>query len=259
MKFLARKSAANFDRKIILFSYGALLLAIVAITVLGGWIALDFTGLKLADRAAVLADVIACSTLMLALIAALIALQAYATATGLPDLRIQVWFSYSLKNRPGFRATLADDGSFMTQAPPEQTVATISVRNISDYSAKNPAVIIRLLAMSCCAVDQSDGWVVIDRAADGGATVLQWDGGPMFCVHGGSVRRLPALNLIHVRHVREWGEPLLKVELLADGGYKRTAVLPVDFIQDNDVLDGDMSRHVSSVAPPTDRRHLEWA
>jgi hypothetical protein len=78
------------------------------------------------------------------LAAGFVAVQAYKAATGLPDLRIQVSFEYSEKNAPAFEADARDDGSARAR-PFKQTSGRIVIQNLSDYSPRNPSVVLRRL------------------------------------------------------------------------------------------------------------------
>jgi hypothetical protein len=96
------------------------------------------------DRLVEIGDVLAAGTLGLALLAGYVAVQAYKAATGLPDLRIQVSFEYSEKNAPAFEADARDDGSARAR-PFKQTSGRIVIQNLSDYSPRNPSVVLRRL------------------------------------------------------------------------------------------------------------------
>jgi hypothetical protein len=66
-------------------------------------------------------------------------------------------------------------------------------------------------------------------------TVVQWDGGPTYSIHGHSTRRLPDLQFSDLWQIPEWEKPVLTVEILADG-YLKEISLPVDFIVDGKPL-----------------------
>ncbi len=113
----------------------------------------------------------------------------------------------------------------------------VFLRNGSGYSAKNPAVIVRLHAMVFSAYDPTSferDWASMEIAdthitgISGGLTIVQWDGGPTYSIHGNSTRRLPDLQFSHLWHKPEWGTPALTFEILAEG-YRKEVVLPVDF------------------------------
>lgn len=134
-----------------------------------------------------------------------------------------------------------------------RNLGKVLLRNNSGYSAKNPAVIVRLHAMFFSPSDPPSferEWasmeladteeVVARRATDMRGhfvfnhvklTAVQWDGGPTYSIHGHSTRRLPDLQFSELWHIPEWGTPALTLEILADG-YRKEITLPVDFIID---------------------------
>jgi hypothetical protein len=233
----------------VLAFYGLLLLAAAATTGLLAsrlfpWHGAD-TGT--ADRLAETADVLAAGTLVLAILAALVALQAYAAATGLPDLQVQVTFGFSYPNRPVFRATFGDDGNSQAAVPFKQVYCVMKVRNKSGYSARNPAVIIRLNGMAFHQPDDAK-WADIDFAQTQGITAMQWDGGDQ-SIHGYSSRRLPGLNFTGLHTVPAWGDPTFIIELLAEGGYRKEREIPVRFIPEDSEWETDV---------PVSERPSEW-
>lgn len=225
---IGKRFGARLRRRFVLAAYAAVLIAALLATSGYAIAMLSTSHLALSDKLAVAGDVTAGGTLLLAVIAGLIALQAYAAATGLPDLTVQVWFANCEKNNPVFRAEPTADGYLETTAVPGQTTATIRVRNQGDYSASNPAVILRLSGMSFDLPNGHPDWAVLESDISG-VTAVQWDGGPMYSMHGGSTRRLPPIDFCKLRYLARSDQPLLAVELLADGGYRHTAVLSVRF------------------------------
>jgi hypothetical protein len=184
------------------------------------------------DRLAEAGVIIAGGTLLLALIAAVVAVMAYAAATGLPDLRLQVRFPFSKANRPSFDVT--EEYQLVSARDFMQTTATVQLRNDSGFSARNPAVIVRLdnaYSDGDPAKIRNAGWVIVGFASTAGITAIQWDGGPTYSVHGNSVRQLPFLALQKFSHPASQGPPRLTFELLADG-YRRVVHMPVDLVVD---------------------------
>jgi hypothetical protein len=218
-------------RRVILTGYATLLLVVLGVTVA---VVLITSGGRfgLPDRIAVIGDIIAGSALLLSLIAALLALQAYAAATGLPELAVQVWFGASSKNQPVFTAKAQDNGWLVVSEPSRQTVARISLCNRGVYSARNPALVITLDGMFLPDTGPLSEWVAINTEDMLGVTGLQWDGGGDYSVHGKSVRRLPSLELAGLCHAPDRGQPALRLEMLADGGYRRVVSIPVSFLTD---------------------------
>jgi hypothetical protein len=193
------------------------------------------SSVSFADRLAEIGDLLAGGTLLLALIAAAVALIAYANATGLPHLEFKICFEFSEPNRPAFRASITENG-WLKANTFKQTMGTISLQNTSGYTARNPAVIVRFNGMAFLPGQYSASreWVTIAFANTIGITAVQWDGGPSYAIHGHSVRFLPTLDLHGLQHVPDWGDPSLSFVLLADGGYRREVKVPVDFIVDGE-------------------------
>jgi hypothetical protein len=226
-------------RRLLLGAYSLLLVAALT-SILVASLLLLTSKVDLADRLAETADVIAGGTAVLAVIAGLVALQAYAAATGLPSLEVQVWFSTSAKNVPVFKAREVHRDFVETTDPPSQTTATISLRNRSPYAARDPLVIVKMSPIFCNAVDgvsAGDQWTVFqlpDASSSGTEVIVQWDGGPGSIVHGHSSRRLPNLNFGKLSYDRSWQPPEMEVVMIADGGYHRSAALRISFLSDTD-------------------------
>lgn len=223
-------------RRITIGIYGLLLFAALCSTGIIAGILLTSPKPDLAVRLAEVGDLLTSGTVILALIAGLVALQAYASATGLPKLEIQIWFRYSYKNSPMFNA--ANNGDRLeTTTPHDQTVAMVLLRNRSSYSARNPAVIIRLEAIES-RVDNGiahaqKSWNIFrfpdESVGERDAPIFQWDGGGDYSIHGRSARRLPDIDLGVLFYRSEWGMPRMRIELLADGGYRRNLEVTVRF------------------------------
>jgi hypothetical protein len=241
---------AGLRRRTFLAATGVAVIVVVLATVLLTVIPLS-SFKTTSDRLTWAGDVLVGATLLLAAIAAIVALVAYAVSTGLPDLQFSVQFGDSAPNNPVFEADI-QDGALRSKVV-IGNFGKVLLRNSSGYSAKNPAVIVRLQTMffiprdrvsferewaSMETADVSD-WLA-RKTTDGhriaelieGLTVVQWDGGPTYSVHGHSTRRLPDLQFSDLWHMPDWGEkPVLTFEILAEG-YRRAVDLPVDFIVD---------------------------
>jgi hypothetical protein len=223
-------------RRLLLCVYAALLLGVVATTIAFAYVLLISPRVSSADLFAKMADLLAAGTLLLALIAGLVALQAYAAATGLPSLQLQVWFRGSSKNSAKFLVSAAEYGWRRTSGMPRETVADICIKNRSGYSARNPAVIVRLNGMvlqSNGLFGEVGGWWIVDQSGDG-ISALQWDGGTNYSIHGRSTRRLPSLDFGEISYLAERTDPHLVFELLAEGGYHRIISMPVSFEFDSE-------------------------
>lgn len=188
---------------------------------------------SLSDRLAEIADVMSGATLLLTVVAALVALFAYAVATGLPELKVRVGFEFSNPNSPSFTGHLAENGDIRADEF-KQLMMTVSISNEGNYSARNPAVNIRLRGMAFLGEPkhiQQGGWAVIGFVTTQGITEIQWDGGGDYSIHGQSVRKLPTVWLSKLRKVARWPAPCIEVRLLADG-YRKDVRIPVDFTVD---------------------------
>jgi hypothetical protein len=217
-------------RRIQLWSLGVLLAAILTAAAILTFHILASRSTNLADRLAEAGDLLSGGILLLAVLAALVALLAYAVATGMPKLELQVCFEFSKPNRPVFKASTSEDGWLKADSF-KQTRGAISLKNRSVYTARNPAVVIRLngLAFHSAEFSQSREWVTVAFANTIGITAIQWDGGPSFYIHGRSIRHLPTVNFQGLTQVPNWGDPGLSIELLADGGYRRVVKIPIGF------------------------------
>lgn len=227
---------SGLRRQILFRFYGILILAIVLAT--GTFIAVVMSSstVSFTSRIGEAGDIIAASTLLLAIVAAIVALQAYAAATGLPDLSLQLRFEFSRSNIPVFEAAVSDN-NWLQAKQFKQLTANVYLRNNSRYAARSPAVIVRLQGMALTMSGDWPAmrkWEAVDFANTVGITAIQWDGGPDYTIHGNSVRHLPIIRWDHLFHIPEWGTPSFVLELLADGGYRREIKIPVDFVVDGE-------------------------
>jgi hypothetical protein len=216
-------------RKVLLQTIGIAVAATAVISVVLTVLALTFIS-GTADKLAAVGDVLVGATLLLAGIAAVVALLAYAVSTGAPDLQIRVSFNFSYPNNPAFKAREREFGDLLAEQF-KQLTGDIQIRNNSSYSAKNPAVIVRLRNMAFGREEHNANWVITNFANTNGILAVQWDGGPAYSIHGNSTRRLPDLHLDKLHTYTSSGSPGLAIELLADG-YRKEVVLPVDFTVD---------------------------
>jgi hypothetical protein len=210
-------------------------IAIGGITVLSAvFSVLAFTfAPDLADAAALAAFVVTTAALLLAVIAAAVGVLAYAVSTGSPDLAISVRFPFSAVNWPVFKAQKLDDGRLGSENF-KQLIGEIHLRNDSPYSARSPAVIVRLTGIGVLNGVRSEGWAAIEFANMVGVTAFQWDGGSEHPIHGNSQRRLPNFNLFGLKTYGDQ-RPALPIEILADG-YRKVLTIPVGFTVDDEVV-----------------------
>lgn len=228
-------------RSLLLLGYSVLFIIVIIAII---WVSCVFLSSRgvLSDRLAEVADVIAGGTALLAVLAGLVAIQAYAAATGLPNLKIQVWFAASEKNKPVFQAHHIGNGFLETTAA-QQTQAIISLHNKSRYSARSVLIIIKMCSVSASEdlMQQptsgaiGDDWKIFDfpdAVLGEREIVVQWDMGADGIVRGGAYCRLPDLYFGTLRYNSAWQAPRLEAELIADGGYRRRVGLMVNFIDE---------------------------
>lgn len=140
------RSDPGFRRSALLGGTGAAVAVIMLAAVIVIVVALTSSA-GLADRLAEAGVALGGATLLLAAVAAVVALLAYAASTGLPDIQLSVHFPFSTANNPQFEAD-TEEGGRLKAKDFKQIRATILLRNNSGYSARNPAVAIRLDAMA---------------------------------------------------------------------------------------------------------------
>jgi hypothetical protein len=103
MAFAQRWRDAQIRRRVILWSIGT---SIIIVTLAAmAFAALALTSFNhVADRFAGAGAVVGAAAMLLAVIAALVSLLAYALSTGSPDLQLRVIFPFSTANNPSFQA-----------------------------------------------------------------------------------------------------------------------------------------------------------
>jgi len=205
---------SRLRRRVTLGFYAALLLAVageivhIVATVIASRTA------ALPNRLAETGDWLAGGTLALAVIAGLVALQAYASATGLPRLQLSVRFVR--------RSVDGNDSEPTPIASSEKSLGPVTVmfevRNASSYSARNPAIAITLQGphFASQAPTLGEGWAITYGDHEQ-ILEIQWDGGPVYSIHGHSVRRLQFT--VDIIDYGSKPSPMV-VELLAEG-YRR--------------------------------------
>jgi hypothetical protein len=245
---------SRLRRKVFLGTTGAAVAVITIITVILTVLAL-ISSAGTANRLAAAGDVLVGATLLLAAIAALVALLAYAVSTGAPDIQLSVQFDRSTSNNPAFEAAIEGDHAIKAKSF-TRNLGKVLLRNNSGYSAKNPAVVVRLHGMffspsdppsfekEWASMEIGDTQELVSRIGVDAIrlfkrgdplTVVQWDGGPTYSIHGHSTRRLPDLQFSSLWLIPDSEKPVLTFEILADG-YRKEVSLPVDFIVDGQSL-----------------------
>jgi hypothetical protein len=214
--------------------YAGLLILIAAVI---GSASLAWLTSTSADRLAVISNFLALGTLLLALIAGIVALAAYSAATGLPNLRAQTVTDRGMYNQPWFR----NSGNRVD----DDVTCWIVVENVSSYAARSPAVIVEFegAAIPADRYAQSSGWIAISRDSGRNITAVQWDGGPN-AIHGRSARHLPDLRLQGL--TRSQGGPRMIIRLFADGYNRPEIRMQTVFIDDSE----DLNRRLEEERPP---------
>jgi len=205
------------------------------------------------NRISATSDVLTAGTLLLAVVAGFIALQAFGVSTGLPKLQIQVWFDSSSKNRPIFLAAPLGNGWVQTSGPAGQTTARIRIRNRSIYPARDVAMIIELngMALEQDSFHEFNGWWSTDTIDDIGIGTVQWDGGADFVIHGRSVRRVPDFNSGTIMCTMARAIPYFQVQLMASPNYRRSIRIPVAFFTEH-------SSQAASIGDSANAGLSEW-
>jgi hypothetical protein len=183
-----------------------------------------------ADRLAAAGDVLVGATLVLGFAAALVTLLAFMTTAGIPYLRLQLACECSKPNNPIFQADKSDNGTVQA-GQSKQLSGRIVIWNDSYYPAREPRVIVRLNAMAFTAEPDCrflDDWAVLDVIDTIGITAIEWEGGPGYSIHPGSVRRLPGFYLNNLRWKEGWENPGFIIEILLEK-VRQVEYIPVGF------------------------------
>ncbi len=167
-----------------------------------------------------------------------VALLAYLSATGRPDLDVDVSFHFSFPNEPVFSCERTSVmGSDRLQVTPyKQTWGQVTLSNRSRYAAKNPGVRIRLrgLFVDGFTGDWADGWSPVSSANQVGVYEVQWDGGADQIVHARWSRRLPGLDVTGLTSFGADQPTVIEVTLVADDVDPRRLRLPVAMLDADD-------------------------
>lgn len=117
-----------------------------------------------------------------------------------------------------------DPGDFRQIEPFNQIIGRVVIRNQSKYSGRNPGVLIELEGCGLIDPDLSE-WRQISFGSTIGITVIQWDVGADYIIHGKWLRTLPPLNFQGLTAYRD--DPQLVVSAAADGFGPRKWEIPV--------------------------------
>jgi hypothetical protein len=159
---------------------------------------------------------------VLGAVALVLALFAYLSASGTPDLSIEIQFSFSEVNEPVFKVGAPREQDRCRPIEHfKQNRATVMLQNTSRYAARNPWVWIKLNRISLSAVP--DGWKNTRPASMDGVTEFVWEGD---IVHGEMPLLLPGIVLAD-SYIIPGRLPSIDVTVVADGIRPRTETLRV--------------------------------
>lgn len=153
----------------------------------------------------------------------IVALAAYVSATGSPNLSVQLTFQFSHPNEPVFvmNEEVDSDATHRVVKTFKQTQGTVTIINASKYSARNPGVRIGVHGLG--GMRAQPGWEILTIANMIGPVVFQWDGGADYIVHGNWSRTLPELDVKGMFTSKV--DPAFIIDIAADGfGPKRTRI-----------------------------------
>jgi hypothetical protein len=185
-------------------------------------------------RIAVIGDVFAAGALIIAVIAGVVAIRAYAAAAGRPDLVPIIRFPGSAPNEPRLLVDphwSSSNGKIRVLADFQQLRAELSIRNDGRFSARTPALRVHLEGLSGLRLDvkQHPRWQP-QITGPNGYVCMQWDGGADGPVHGNWERYLPKLNFKNVMVMDPDAEPpVIRLEVVAEG-YRCERAVPITLV-----------------------------
>jgi len=208
---------------VILGTVGILVATIIAFAGVAFWN--WHYGLATHDKLLIINTVVAVGAFVLVAWGVIVALAAYVSATGSPDLSAEISFRFSSPNRPTFSVADKEQrvGHWRTVAPYRQVEGRPTITNRSKYSARNPGM--RIVLDGLGGISEQPGWTVIGQANQIGITSLQWDGGADYIIHGQWSRVLPDLNVQGMFAYTD--DPALIVDVAADGFGPKRIHIPV--------------------------------
>jgi hypothetical protein len=193
---------------------------VVLILAYGGWT----FGLGTHDKATTVTVALTVGAFLFGAVAILLAFFAYWSASGTPDLSVEIRFDFSEPNKPLFKVDPPDENGWVPIPAFKQVQGHVTVRNASVYAARNPGVRIRLHGLS--RRNEDPGWTSTMFVNMLGAIEAQWDGGADEIIHGKWERVLPIFKL-QGSHVLPGQTPSLEITVVADGVEPRTMMVPV--------------------------------
>lgn len=184
---------------------------------------------------------------VLGAVAAVLALAAYLSASGTPDLWVKITFSFCEPNEAVFQVgpPRQQDGWIPLIEPMKQGLAQVELYNRSIYSAHNPGIRIQLIGISVANRYKPNGakgmkpwediaikgWSAFKPINMIGPTIYQWDGGADQIIHSKWSRSLPPFDLRGAHIISGASVVMLRVTIVADGVspiHQEIAVKPLD-------------------------------
>ncbi|WP_034090161.1 hypothetical protein [Streptacidiphilus albus] len=171
----------------------------------------DDTKMALINTVAVLA------ALIVAVLAGIVAIIAYAAASGQAKLKATVTFGTGDPNSPDFAldAITEESAKLWPLSPTNLLWGQVLLENSSAYAARNPGVRIRFDGL--VGALQVGGWESVKEDDATSVTEIQWDGGADRMIHGKWSRTLPRINLAGASWLRSVQRPTMTVTVVADG------------------------------------------
>lgn len=197
-----------------------LALTITAVT-LGGiavaaWFGFTSTWMR-SDVIGAMGIALGIATLLLAFIASVVAVAAYAVATQAPDLEPQILFPGCDINLPVLITDPSQTqiGAF-AKIVPGQLLARVRIYNHSTFPGRNPSFRIQLVNLGGVKVGQAaQQWEITDGDANG-STSFQWDSNGTISAHARWATYLPNLRLDGLMTIGV-GTPQIRLEVIAEG------------------------------------------
>jgi hypothetical protein len=189
-------------------------------------------GLVTHDKVLVINTVVAVGGFVLVAWGVIVALAAYVSATGSPDLSAEIIFRFSFANHPTLMVADQTEwvGGWRRVKDYRQVEGRVTITNSSRYSARNPGMRITLDGLG--GILAQEGWTVLSSANQIGITSLQWDGGADYMIHGQWSRVLPTLSVTGMFAYKD--DPALIVDIAADGYEPKRIRMPVEILDEAD-------------------------
>lgn len=193
-------------------------------------------GFPTRDKITIINTIVATGAYVLVALTLIVALAAYVSATGHPNLSPVITFRFSYPNCPTFRAAGDFDqrprwdriGRLIMEY--RQTEGEVVIANSSKYAARNPGVRVELDGLGGMA--PQPGWTIIAQENQIGALKLQWDGGADYIIHGKWSRTLPMLNVKGMYAIKD--DPAFIIYTAADGVAPKRTRIPVVILDEED-------------------------